>query len=97
MSFKKDCEESEEVTLWRIRHWCNMAAFAPSKKEHMQYHPLPEDLPDEDTILKSQLPDDWVGEGGQSYLAEARCGNSNHTRDRKILHPCFGYRLSSAR
>ena len=68
MSFKTDCEESaEQVTLWRIRHWCNMAVFAPSKKEHMKYHPLLEDLPDEDAILKSQLPDDWVGEDVQSF------------------------------
>ena len=90
MSFKTDCEESEEVTLWRIRHWCNMAVFAPSKKEHMKYHPLPEDLPDEDAILKSQLPDDWVGEGMQSFLAEVRCGKGNHTQDHKALRLHFG-------
>ena len=60
----------EDVTLWRIRHWCNMGLHATNKAEHLHVHPSAKDLPGEDAIKEMCPPDDWsdaeceaVGEG----------------------------------
>ena len=50
----------EEITKWRIRHWCNECENAPNKKKHMQFHPKAKDLPPEDAIIRQRLPADFI-------------------------------------